>query len=285
MPSERALMRVRIAVIGVVLGAWLLFSDGGVVAAGFRLPVRLGPIAGSSSQNQVVSLNQAALVQRRLYDVQDDDEHLVRGLSLAELLRKVKPPKSADTVIFEFENGMRLKAALRDKRSVASIFVAFTHGSDLGRFDRVYRLHPRGQINCPKVVYSRKVSGFTAWRYTSRVSALRLVSWSAYQAQVAQPTRQKPRGRGWKLYARHCQSCHGFGGRGASYGPDFISGIAAAYRRVPPLKATDKSRHPSLHEKVRGAVKGRMPSLAHISNTDIGALWRWLHKVYRGATK
>ena len=83
---------------------------------------------------------------------------------------------------------------------------------------------------------------------------------------------------------RHCQSCHGLGGQGATRGPDLLT-ATDAYRRIPALAVTDRSQQPSLHEKVKGFTEGTMPVLDHISKEEIATLWRWLHAIHRGATQ
>jgi mono/diheme cytochrome c family protein len=250
-----------------------------------NLAVELGPITGAAGGNRIVSLDGAAGRNVTWRDVQDGQEHHVRGLSLDELVAYVKPPKAADTVIFTYKDGMEIPVRLRDQEEVKSIFLATGHGDDMERqYADTYPLLHGAELPCPKVVYGRRVSTYSIWVYPTALATVRFVTWKAYEAELAQATRRLPDRSGWPLYLQHCQSCHGIGGHGAKRGPDFLSDMDA-YRRVPPLAVTAVGQQPSLHEKVKGYTEGMMPVLNHIPDKDIATLWRWLHAIHANATK
>jgi hypothetical protein len=186
--------------------------------------------------------------------------------------------------VFKFVDGMQVPVHLRDKAEVKAIFIALEHGDPLDRFDRSFELRGKQPTECPKVVYARETKRYSIWHYPTQLDRVTLVNWKAYEATLAQPTREFPDRTGWPIYLKHCQPCHGLGGQGAKRGADFL-GRLDAYRRVPPLAVTDRSQHPSLHEKVKGFVDGTMPRLDHVSNEEVATLWRWLHAIHRGATK
>jgi len=249
------------------------------------LRVEYGPISGTANEVRSLTMNDAAQTERVLFDVQDGLEHRVRGVSLADLIKLLKLPKHADAIVFVFENGMQVPVKLADRAEVGELFIALQHGDGTRRFQSDYLIHQGDEkVPCPKVVYSRRVDGYTIWRFPNHLQALRVVTWSQHEATLAQPSRHPPTHPGWKLYAKHCQPCHGMGGQGAARGPDFISDLDA-YRRIPPLSDTSPGDPPSLHEKVSGRVGGQMPTLSHIPKADILTLWRWLHAVHSGATK
>lgn len=248
------------------------------------IEVELGPIAGAASERRTIAFNAAARTKRTLHDAQDGQQHAVRGVALADLLAQIKRPKSADTAVFVFTNGMQVPVRLADKAEIDQLFVAFEHADPLGAYSTKYPLVGSTLLDCPKLVYRREGQAYTIWRYTSSLRSIRLVTWSSLQAVLAQPTRQLPSHPGWKLYAQHCQACHGLGGNGATRAPDFVSDLDA-YRRIPPLLETAAGEAPSLHDKVKGRAGGQMPSLDHVSRSEIATLWRWLHSVHAGATK
>jgi cytochrome c553 len=255
------------------------------VSDGVReLVIELGPITGVATSTRRLSFNVSARKRTTWYDVQDALEHHVRGVSLPDLLAATKAPAAADTVVFDFSDGMEIPVRLRDTEEVKAIFIALEHGDPMDVFNEDYRLQDRASIPCPKIVYGRPIKQYSIWLYPTTLTRIRVVSWKAYEALLAQPTRQLPDRSGWPLYLRHCQPCHGLGGQGAKRAPDLL-GDMEAYRRVPPLAVTDLSQHPSLHEKVKGFTEGTMPVLNHISNQEIATLWRWLHTIHRGATK
>lgn len=256
----------------------------GTAAAATTVNVEIGPVTGTPNARKTVTFDLAARHRTTVYDVQDGREHHVRGVPLAELLGHVKPPKGADTVVFVYADGMQIPVRLADKEEAGALFIAFEHGTVMDEFTGTYAVHNRFDVPCPKVVYRRPVTTYSIWHYPTELSAIRLVTWKAYEARLAQPTRRLPDRSGWPLYVRHCGSCHGLGGEGAKRGPDFLSHMEA-YRRVPPLAVTDTSQHPSLHEKVKGFTDGTMPVLNHIPNADIATLWRWLHAIHASATK
>jgi len=248
------------------------------------LSIEIGPVAGAPSAKKTVTIEPAASRRAKIFDIQDGREHHVRGVPLADLVILAGLPKHADTAVFVYADGMNIPVRLRDKREVQAVFIALEHGDPLDHFERTYHLFDRPELTCPKVVYQRRHDKYSIWVYPTELRAIRFVSWAAYQAELAQPTRRFPDRSGWDLYVRHCQSCHGLGGQGAKRGPDLLA-ATDAYRRIPPLLATDRSQHPSLHEKVKGFTEGTMPVLDHISNQEIAALWRWLHAIHAGATR
>jgi cytochrome c553 len=270
---------ILVALIPILLSAPLTAN-----AAPPGVPVELGPIAGSAGDRRTVVADAAALRQTTWYDVQDGHEHHVRGLPLGELLARVKAPRAADTVVFEYADGMQIPLRLRDKDEVKAVFIAFQHGDAMERFDNDYPLLNKALLPCPKVVYGAHVTTYSIWLYPGALSTIRLVTWKSYEALLAQVTRHAPDRSGWPLYLKHCQPCHGLGGNGAKRAPDFL-GDMEAYRRVPPLAVTDVSEHPSLHEKVKGFADGTMPVLNNIPDKDIATLWRWLHAVHATAVK
>jgi len=249
------------------------------------LDVELGPIRGAANDRRTISFNAAARTKARLHDAQDGQEHSMRGVPLAELFARIKPPKAADTAVLGFSNGMQVPVRLTDRAEIDQLFIAFEHTDALGEaYSTSYPLVGSTVTPCPKLVYRREGQAYTIWRYTSQLTSVRLVTWSALEAMLAQPSRQLASHAGWKLYARHCQPCHGLGGQGATRAPDFISDLDA-YRRVPPLAEGSAGETPSLHDKVKGRTGGQMPTLAHVSRAEIVELWRWLHAVHAGATK
>jgi mono/diheme cytochrome c family protein len=248
------------------------------------LSVEWGPIKGVPSTARSVSLTKDLRRQIAMVDAQDGQEHHVRGVSLLELLKQVKAPKAVDAVVFVYADGMRIPVKLRDTAEVDAIFIAFEHGDVRERFNETYAIQNRFELPCPKVVYGKKLSAYSPWFYPTELKSIRLVTWAAYEAQLAQPTRRVSDRSGWGLYLAHCQTCHGIGGQGATRGPDFL-GHMDAYRRVPPLAVTDEREHPSLHEKVKGFTEGTMPVMNHVSSKDIGTLWRWLHHIHDSSKK
>lgn len=246
--------------------------------------VDLGPIVGMASSRKSIAFNRASRHKMRVFDAQDGEHHLVVGISLRELIETLAPPKAADTILLSFKNGMQVAIAKTDNQAIDDLFIALEHSPSYDEYELVYRLKTGATIDCPRVVYQSKDPAFSPLRLADTLRAVQFVTLSAYDAQLAQPTRQPPTAPGWRLYRKYCGSCHGLGGQGATYAPDFISDMDA-YRRVPPLAETDLSQHPSLHEKVKGRVEGRMPPLGHVPDRDIALIWRWLHAIHKGATK
>lgn len=249
------------------------------------LAIELGPITGAPNDSRSITFNAASRTKRRLHDAADGQQHFVRGVPLAELVKRVGAPKRADTVVLGFSNGMQVPVRLSDKAQIQQLFIAFEHGDALGAYNLTYPLAGGGPaIPCPKIVYEREGEAYTIWRYTTQLTSVRFVTEAVLESNLAQPSRQLPTHPGWKLYSRHCQACHGMGGQGAKLGPDFISDLDA-YRRVPALAESDPGEQPSLHEKVKGRAPGQMPTLQHVTSAEIKALWRFLHTIHAGATK
>lgn len=248
------------------------------------LVVEEGPIVGAPNARREVILNADVLEQTKVFDVQDGREHSVRGLPLRKLLGQLATPKRVDTVVFAYTDGMQIPVKLSDRPEVDALFVAFFHGDVLERFSSTYPVDKKFELTCPKVVYGRKAGRYILWHSPTQLASIRLVTWRAFEAQLAQPTRRVPNKAGWKLYLQHCQACHGIGGQGATRGPDFLSHMDA-YRRIPPLAQTNEGEIPSLHEKVTGYVDGTMPVLNHIRDADITKLWNWLHAIHRSGTQ
>jgi hypothetical protein len=253
-------------------------------ADALTVALQVGPVAGAATESRSLTFVQAARHSERTFDVQDGREHIVRGVSLRELVAEARAPKTVDAVIFSYVDGMQIPVRLADKEDVDAIFIALEHGDARERFETTYPLAGKESLPCPKVVYGRKATTYTIWLYPTQLAKVQLVTWRVYEAALAQPTRQHPDRSGWPIYLKNCQPCHGIGGQGATRGPDFLSNMDA-YRRVPPLAVTDLSEHPSLHEKVKGFAPGAMPVLTNVSNADIATLWRWLHAIHRAATK
>jgi cytochrome c553 len=267
--------------ISVFATAMLCLSG---VSEAAPLVVEWGPIKGVAAATKSVSVTRDLQRQTSVIDSQDGQEHNVRGLSLLELLKAVKAPRAVDAVVFVYADGMQIPVKLNDKASVDAIFIALEHGDVRERFNETYPILNRFDLPCPKVVYGKKLSSHSVWFYPTELTSIRLVTWSAYEAKLAQPTRRVSDRSGWALYLAHCQSCHGIGGHGAKRAPDFLSQMDA-YRRVPPHAVTDESEHPSLHEKIKGFTEGTMPVLNHLSSREIGTLWRWLHAVHKSSKK
>jgi hypothetical protein len=271
--------------IAFVAGLLLLSGATARASGDAPLTIRVGPVRGGGAEEvRSVAIIGAARSRERRFDLQDGREHIVRGVSLRDLLVQAKAPKAVDAVIFIYTDGMQLPVHLDDKEEVDAIFIALEHGDIRDHFTDVYPLNLKGEQPCPKVVYSRKITTHSLWLYPTQLSSIQLVTWKLHEAALAQPTRSLPDRSGWPIYLRECQPCHGIGHKGATRGPDFLSDLAA-YRRVPPLATTDVSQPPSLHEKVKGYAEGAMPVLSHVSDADITTLWRWLHAIHRGAVR
>lgn len=267
-----------------VLALLVLSSQAALAADAYTVAVQVGPVAGAATESRSLSFEQGTRRMTRTFDVQDGREHIVRGISLRELIAQARGPKAVDAVVFSYVDGMQIPVRLADKEDVDAIFIALEHGDVRDRFETTYPLAGKAPLPCPKVAYGRKATTYTIWLYPTQLAKVQLVTWKLYEAALAQPTRQHPDRSGWPIYLKNCQPCHGIGGQGATRGPDFLSNMDA-YRRVPPLATTDLSEHPSLHEKVKGFAPGTMPVLNHVSNADVATLWRWLHAIHRGATK
>jgi hypothetical protein len=250
------------------------------------IQIQIGPVKGTAPATFTISLAKATQLRERAFDAQDKQDHDVRGVPFRSLLALANVPKSADTAIILYTDGMQVPVRLADKQTVDAIFIALEHGDAKERFTSRYPLFGGAMdLSCPKVIYSGKVGdAYTIWRYPMEFSGVRLVTWTSYETELAQPTRAMQDRSGWPIYLRHCQPCHGIGGQGAKRGPDFLSNMDA-YRRIRPHAYTGWDDHPSLHEKIKGFEEGTMPVLNHISNAEISALWRWLHAVHRGASK
>ena len=253
-------------------------------AAEFTVPLEVGPVGRAPGSARTLTFDRAVLKSSRRFDIQDGREHIVRGVTLRELVALAKAPKTVDTVVFSFVDGMQIPVSLADKEEVDAIFIALEHGDPMERYTSTYPLLNKAELPCPKVVYGRKVTTYSIWLYPTQLASMKLVTWKVYEAALAQPTRKLPDRSGWPLYLKHCQPCHGIGHVGATRAPDFL-GDMDAYRRVPALAVTDLSQHPSLHEKVKGFTDGTMPVLNHVSNAEIATLWRWLHAIHDSATK
>ena len=280
LPGSRFFLAIALAVVAPILA----FGSRAQAAESATLDVELGPITGVAASKRTVVIDTAARQQASWRDIQDGLEHNVRGLTLGELIAYVKPPKAADTVIFTYKDGMELPVRLRDKEDVKAVFIALEHGDAMNRFSTTYPLHNREELPCPKIVYGRRTSTYTPWLYPTAFATVLFVTWTAYEAELAQATRRLPDRTGWPLFLQNCAFCHGIGGHGAKRGPDFLSDMDA-YRRVPPIAVTDVGHPPSLHEKVKGYTEGTMPVLNHIPDKEIIALWRWLHAIHDSATK
>jgi hypothetical protein len=274
-------MHLRTAGVASLL---LLVSATSRAGSDAPLTIRLGPVRGAATEVRSLSIQDAARTRERRFDLQDGREHIVRGVSLHDLLVQVGAPKAVDAAIFIFSDGMQIPVHLADKDEVDAVFIALEHGDIRDHFTDTYPLNLKGEVACPKVVYGRKVTTYSIWLYPTQLTSIQLVTWSLQEAALAQPTRHLPDRSGWPIYLRNCEPCHGIGHQGATRGPDFLSDLGA-YRRVPPLAITDRSQPPSLHEKVKGFTEGTMPVLNHISNAEITTLWNWLHAIHRSATK
>jgi hypothetical protein len=270
----------------LLAGLFLLWPLSVRAAEPFTISVQIGPVQGGPSATRNVSLAQASRQPARVFDVQDKQEHRVRGLSLRALLAQLGAPATADVALLLYTDGMQIPVRLSDRETVDAIFIALEHGDAMDRFSTTYTLHGwERELPCPKVVYDRKPTGkYTIWRYPTQFSGIQLVTWKLHEAALAQPTRKLPDRSGWPLFLRHCQPCHGLGGQGATRGPDFL-GDMAAYRQIPAHAETGWDEHPSLHEQIRGYTEGTMPVLDQVSNADISKLWRWLRAVHESATK
>ena len=272
-------------------GAWLALlvlrlSATARAAGPDAVQIQIGPVKGTAPATFTVSLDQATRLRVRTFDAQDKQDHEVRGVPFRSLVALANVPKSADTAIILYTDGMQVPVRLTDKQTIDAIFIALEHGDAKGQFTTRYPLFGGAmELSCPKVIYSGRVgNAYTIWRYPMEFGGVRFVTWTSYEAELAQPTRAMQDRSGWPLYIRHCQPCHGVGGQGAKRGPDFLSNMDA-YRRIRPHAYTGWDEHPSLHEKIKGFEDGTMPVLNHISNAEISALWRWLHAVHRGASK
>ena len=272
---------MRIFIIAVVLLSSLCAAQ---AAQDGTVQIEWGPVKGRANAKESLSLGRDVQRPATVYDVQDGREHNVRGVSLGEILTKIRAPKGVDAVVFNFTDGMQIPVKLSQKDDVSALFIAFEHGDVLNKFGTNYPVHNKFELPCPKVVFSKHVTTYSIWHYPTELVSIRLVTWKSYEALLAQPTRRVPDRSGWALYLTHCQSCHGIGRQGAQRGPDFLSNMDA-YRRVPPLAKTDQRQHPSLHEKVKGFTEGTMPVLSHLTNSEVATIWRWLHSIHASGTK
>jgi hypothetical protein len=236
---------------------FLLLSAAARAGEPEAVQIQIGPVKGAAASTFTVSLDQAARLRVRTFDAQDKQEHVVRGVPFRSLLALANAPKSADTALILYSDGMQIPVRLADKQTVDAIFIALEHGDAKETFTTRYPLFGgKTELACPKVIYAGNVgNAYTIWRYPMELAGVRFVTWTSYEAELAQPTRAMHDRSGWPLYLRHCQPCHGIGGQGAKRGPDFASNMDA-YRRIRPHEYTGWDEHPSLHREDQG-LRGR----------------------------
>ena len=156
----------------------------------YTVPVLFGPVAGAGVGRKTITFEPDELHERRVFDVQDGWEHVVRGVSIPELLALVQAPKSVDAAVFVYADGTQIPVRLSDKDEVDGIFIALAQHNGRDGFETTYALHNQDEVACPKVVYSRTLAGASPWRHPTQLEAVRFVTWKLYAP--APPTRRAP---------------------------------------------------------------------------------------------
>jgi mono/diheme cytochrome c family protein len=234
-----------------------------------------------------------ALLEVRRRDVQYGDTFTFRGVPLQTLLERGGAPAQIDLALLHFANGMQVPYAFRDPELVKQLdlFVAVSIRRAPGRpfttaFPPVSRA--RGGLvdvrpiafGANKLVVSDRAhpavpkaaqATFSPWLHVDSLTGIELVSAKAYYAQFDVDSSAQVH-EGYRVFTETCQFCHGVRGVGAAFGWDFVEPVAA-YRNQGTRDLFHQVRYKPLDAAARGL---QMPALAHMSEEEATAIWRWM---------
>lgn len=231
-------------------------------------------------------LTQEALERK---DIQYSAVKKYQGIFLRTLINAYNPnPSEVDTVLMHFKNGMVVPIRIDEMPKAPAILIAlkiFDKGRWSSRFPDSIRLLGKVKDNRPlqfrgnKVVISEQWAVksdfkgkklFTPWKHVDSLIGLEFVSSEAYYRQFRQDS-SKDSFQGFLVYLQRCQFCHGAGGVGASYGPDFLNSPSLFQR----YNVDDLFKHVKDAKSNLTVANTNMPEQVDVEKPEIRALWFW----------
>ena len=226
-------------------------------------------------------------------DVQYDKKLVFRGVPLAEIIDRAKPPAGSDLALLHFSNGMAIPLPFRDQSAMKRLDPILAVGIVAGgkpsplpvvtRKAREYVDIPAIAFDGNKVVVAEgwhpmlaaDTKGWSPWRSADSLTAVEFVTAEPYYAQFDVGTTALARA-GFALFKQNYQFCHGARKIGAKLGWDFVEPL--------PLYSWRGSSHQLyMHVAFRGLDaperKQMMPALKHMSEDDAIKLWKWLEAI------
>lgn len=225
-------------------------------------------------------------------DLQVQKRIRVRGILLDRLIQQYNPPTGLDLALLHFENGVIIPYAWRYPTVSKKLrpLVAFSWKSPSG-WSTVFPM-----IQTPAIPYTmqhpirfeknkilvatlehpgmdkRILKSFSPWQHVGSLLGVEFVHAGAYYKQFTVKGGAEIQ-KGFELFKRNCQYCHGAREVGAKRGWDFV-------RPLPVYEHRRNAKRLFNHIKYRiTGEQARMPALPHMTLAEARALWLWLRAI------
>lgn len=244
-----------------------------------------------------IQTSKLKLKELKTYDLQYGKNKAYKGIFLKDFLASYNAEASSDLALLHFKNGMMMPLKLSAVNS-SQLFIALkikdgkkwkTDFPEVAKVDSVnyYRDPNPTRFAGNKLVLAlssaqqkyfnqsiEKPKKFTPLAHTDSLIGIELANEKAYYAQFGSFKKSEIK-RGFTVFKRRCQYCHGVNQVGASFGWDYVD----------PLKVSEKRSTRSLHLFVKyprlNATKlgVKMPNQVDVTTEETNALWKWIDKV------
>jgi mono/diheme cytochrome c family protein len=280
------------------LAALAADEPGRIVDAWIRPAGQAAAFEDSAASSRLrIDLASLPKTEGRRFDAQYGKYLWFEGVSLEDLLARLRPASHADLALLHFANGMVVPLPLKDRRVLDQLdpFIALRmRSAPGGRYDPEFPPLARkstGFADVPsthfsgnKLVVARlwhpavseKIQAdFSPWALVDSLTAIELVQAAAYYQQFdVDPSPEAQ--AGLSLFRQSCQFCHGARRLGAKFGWDFVEPTPLYTYRKGPARL-----YFHVHFRRYDAVdRGQqMPALRSMDEADAKYLWQWLKAI------
>lgn len=252
-----------------------------------------------------VRLETLKLSAIRVFDIQYNKKMVYKGVYFDSLLRDYPFQKKSDLALLHFENGMIIPMKLRTLREKeGSIFLAlqvrYNKKKWTSVFPKVQKIDQETYYRDPnpiefagnKVVVflgkkhltfkqgGKTLRKFTPFAHIDSLVGIEMVNEKAYYRQFKVKGSDAVQ-KGFDVFKRRCQFCHGVKQVGASFGWDYVD----------PLKLSEKRNSKNLHLFVKYprldamSLGTQMPNQVDMRAEESKALWKWIDAVSRSGVR
>lgn len=240
---------------------------------------------------------------RRMWDVQYKQTRRYAVLSLGKWLLAHRPSKKTDLALLHFKNKMVVPYSIRHMRTPQSfpLFVAFAVWSPRHRIwsrafpvvrastKKLFRDVRPVQFWGNKIVVphswkpvtlsSHKNISFTPWKHIDSLVKIEWVNRVGYYRQF-RFGQTSTLNKGFQLFRRVCQFCHGVRKNGAGFGWDFVEPYPIYLRR----SGMSLFFHIKYRSPTAIAHGVMMPAIKGMRSRDAFAIWYWMRAAAKHPT-
>ena len=259
------------------------------------------PVGDSAprARSETVDLDKLPLADVERVDAQYGGRRVFRGVAVAAVIDRFKPPASMDLALLHFANGMAIPVPFRDADAMRRLDPFIARGMETHRkgpikvafFEDIKKKGAAVDVRpivfgANKVVVSelwhpavaeKAKATFSPWSHADSLTGIELVAKAPYYHQFDPGTPGVfDVSKGLAVFEQTCQFCHGVRKVGAKLGWDFVEPEPIYKHAKPARNLFYHIRYKSPDAAQKGLM---MPAMKHMSEDDAAMLWEWLRAI------